>query len=320
MYDFIAIDFETANRHMNSACSLGLAAVLQGEIVERGYWLIQPPTSYFSPENTAIHGLTFSDVRQAETFPGIWGKVASYFAEASYVIAHNVHFDLSVLRECADTYRLTIPDFRYLDSIRIASTVKNTRGHSLSACARYFQINPGCHHNALDDAVTCAQIVLSCLKATGSSGLEDYLKRYPQVQSQCFVNLHPFQTFCQDSHSRRRFPNVKVSELTAASQELDPSHPLYQKNVTFTGELRSLDRAEAMQMVVDVGGVVKTSVSKKTHYLVIGVPDPQFIGEDGLSSKERKARELNAGGAQIILLSEKEFLELLRPSAQNGED
>ena len=74
-----------------------------------------------------------------------------------------------------------------------------------------------------------------------------------------------------------------------------------------------LDREEAMQLVVNAGGVIKSSVSRKTQILVVGSPDPKFAGEDGMSTKERKARELNAQGCSIQILTEKEFLELLRP-------
>ena len=40
MYDFIAIDFETATTDMNSACSLGLVCVDKFEIKDKKYFFI----------------------------------------------------------------------------------------------------------------------------------------------------------------------------------------------------------------------------------------------------------------------------------------
>ncbi len=313
MYDFIAIDFETANRHLNSACSIGLAAVRQGEIVETAYHLIQPPTPVFAPENVRIHGITWENVREAKPFPAVWEQLAPFFEQAAWVIAHNVRFDLSVLRDCADTYQLSLPDFSYLDSIRIASAIKHTRGYSLTECARFFHVDPGCHHQALDDAVACARIVLACLRVSACPDLAAYRKAYPQLRAHCFRELTPFQSFSREPDSRRHFSSVRISDITAETQDFDPHNPLYQKNVVFTGDLLSLDREEAMQLVVNAGGVIKSSVSRKTQILVVGSPDPKFAGEDGMSTKERKARELNAQGCSIQILTEKEFLELLRP-------
>lgn len=53
MYDFVTIDFETANNNLNSACSLGIVAVKDLEIVEREYYLIKPPTNNFNNDNIA---------------------------------------------------------------------------------------------------------------------------------------------------------------------------------------------------------------------------------------------------------------------------
>ncbi len=67
------------------------------------------------------------------------------------------------------------------------------------------------------------------------------------------------------------------------------------KTVVFTGTLEKLGRAEAKQIVEEQGGKVASSVSAKTHYLVVG-------GSPG--SKAKKAEEL---GVKVLL--EPEFLE-----------
>ncbi|MBK7642323.1 MAG: NAD-dependent DNA ligase LigA [Planctomycetes bacterium] len=67
------------------------------------------------------------------------------------------------------------------------------------------------------------------------------------------------------------------------------------QTVVFTGTLEKLGRNEAKQIVEDQGGKVASSVSAKTHFLVVG-------GSPG--SKAKKAQEL---GVKVLL--EPEFLE-----------
>ena len=48
MKDFVAIDFETANRERTSICSVGLVRVENGDIREKIYRLIRPYPDYYS--------------------------------------------------------------------------------------------------------------------------------------------------------------------------------------------------------------------------------------------------------------------------------
>ena len=78
-----------------------------------------------------------------------------------------------------------------------------------------------------------------------------------------------------------------------------------------TGELHSLSRRDAMQKIVNVGGIVRSSVSTKTNYLIVGKQDKELVGEDGLSSKQEDALALIKNGKPIKIINESEFLELL---------
>lgn len=65
-------------------------------------------------------------------------------------------------------------------------------------------------------------------------------------------------------------------------------------------------------MAVNVGAIVKSSVSRKTDYLVVGQQDKVLVGEDGMSTKEEKAYDLNAtGSANIQIIGEEEFTSLV---------
>ena len=57
MLDFVALDFETANKYKNSACSLAVITVENGQITKKAYSLIKPPFMSFDPECIEIHGI-----------------------------------------------------------------------------------------------------------------------------------------------------------------------------------------------------------------------------------------------------------------------
>src|SRR5690554_3348114 len=116
-YDFIAIDFETANQDNRSACSIGLVAVKNNNIVETYSTLIKPRYSYFDKKNISIHGITPESIKDAPSFPEVWSDIKDYFNGESIIVAHNATFDMSVLKLNLLDYELDIPDFDYVCSI-----------------------------------------------------------------------------------------------------------------------------------------------------------------------------------------------------------
>ena len=157
--NFTAIDFETANGKRNSACSLGLVRVENGEIVESRDWLISPPEMYFHPINISIHGITEEDVMNEPSFNYIWDEVEDYM-HGEMVIAHNASFDISVLRACLSTYGIPFPEFDYMCTVQISRNVwPSMVNHKLNTLADRFDISLK-HHDALEDTLACAKIAL----------------------------------------------------------------------------------------------------------------------------------------------------------------
>ena len=62
-----------------------------------------------------------------------------------------------------------------------------------------------------------------------------------------------------------------------------------------------------LQKVKDVGGIPMDTVTKDTNVLVVGQQDYRVVGEDGMSSKQKKALKLLEKGNDIEILSETEF-------------
>ncbi|MBP2655301.1 MAG: polymerase [Firmicutes bacterium] len=160
--DFIALDFETANRDQDSACSIGLAFVKDGSVVANPAWLICPPRLYFDPEFIKIHGIRPEDVEHQPSFADLWPMIKKFLVGCP-VIAHNAEFDIKVLTGTLDRYRLPHPNLNYSCTLRIArKTWPTLRRYNLAALAEHHGITFN-HHNAGEDACTCAQIALQAL-------------------------------------------------------------------------------------------------------------------------------------------------------------
>lgn len=309
MYDFVTIDFETANSSMNSACSIGLAVVKDLEIIKKEYHLIKPPSDHFRNDNIQIHGITYDDVKNSNTFDHIWQDINCYFNEV--VIAHNAQFDMSVLKCLFDTYSIPPPKFFYMDSISISKAVCSC-GNSLCDRAAFLDIDINNHHHALDDAVVCAEIVINSIKKYGAKSFLHFLLDYDPLLAKKFDKINATRSLGSTSKIPA-YSSIKISEITPSNSDYNKEHPLYGKNIVLTGELDSLERSVAMQKIVDAGGIVKSGVSTKVDFLVVGKQDKKLVGDDGLSTKEEKAYQLIAKGCAIKIINESEFLDLLQP-------
>lgn len=214
MYDFITIDFEIANKNMDSACSIGITAVKDCEIIKKEYFLINPPTPEFDIKNTNIHGITYDMVKNECSFADIWNNIKDYFEHSYFIVAHNAQFDMSVLRCCLDRYSIPLPDFDYIDSINIIRRESDSSlsSYNLESSAAYFSVDIGTHHNALDDSTTVANILIQILKNHDIVHFQDLCKHYQQY-------IHPFSKLNVNRTFYTKF-QTKYSDNTIAMQEL----------------------------------------------------------------------------------------------------
>lgn len=161
--DFAAIDFETANEHMSSVCSVGVVVVRNGTITDRFYALIQPEPNYYIYSNSKIHGLTDEDTATADIFPKIWKEIEPLI-EGLPLVAHNKGFDESCLHAVFRTYQMDYPDYRFYctlsESRRQLRYLPNHQLHTVAEDCGYMLLN---HHNALADAEACAEIAMQLL-------------------------------------------------------------------------------------------------------------------------------------------------------------
>ena len=159
------IDFETANSARGSICSVGIALIVDGEIVETHERLIKPHAScsYFDPFNIGIHGITGMAVRNSPEFhdlvPWLWN-----YLQADLVIAHNAAFDMSALRAVADLYAIPYPTLDYFCTYKAAAQIwPELYNHKLDTVSAHIG-HRFKHHNAEADAEAAGKVLLAMLK------------------------------------------------------------------------------------------------------------------------------------------------------------
>jgi DNA polymerase III subunit epsilon len=169
---FCAIDFETADKGADSACSVGLVRVEDGRVVETAVQLLRPfrfdGGDLFSPmpaqfEFTRIHKITPAMVADQPTFAEAWPKLSRLVEGVDFLAAHNAPFDSGVLAACCAAARLPVPKQRFVCTVRLARATWSIYPTKLSDVCAKLSI-PLNHHEALSDASACARIVIEAHK------------------------------------------------------------------------------------------------------------------------------------------------------------
>lgn len=172
--NFTAIDFETANNHAASACSVGMVKVRDGRVVDRAGWLIRPPAGFdrMLEWNTRIHGITATDIVDAAPWAEQLDALLS-FVDGDVLAAHNAGFDMGVLRAACEASALEAPSLRYACSLRVARKTYRLDSYRLPAAAMAAGFEDFAHHDALADAEACAAIMVHAAKRHDAADLDE---------------------------------------------------------------------------------------------------------------------------------------------------
>ncbi|MDO4174489.1 MAG: 3'-5' exonuclease [Eubacteriales bacterium] len=173
---FTAIDFETANASMLSACSIGVVEFENNVPVRETITLIRPPEEYnkFNWYNVRIHGIKASMVKHAPTFDQVWDSIRSSI-ENQTVICHNAAFDTVVLCKLLEYYGIPIPEFDYVCTVKVSQLIwPEMENHKLDTVCNDLHIRLN-HHEALSDARACGLIFAEALKSQHCSEIRELM-------------------------------------------------------------------------------------------------------------------------------------------------
>ena len=286
---YTVVDTETTglDPQKNRLIEIAAIRIRGGKETARFETLIKPGRK-LSKKITEITGITDEDLRDAP-MPQDALQQFMDFLQDDIIVAHNANFDVNFIYDSLQRCALPPLKNNFVDTLRLAKFVLPCmEDYKLSSLANYYQIPQPVAHRALADCETTAQLLQK---------LEEDIKARS-------IDLTQYQKKGYSSQS-------KVAGITAEPGYEKPDSPLYGKRCVFTGELDSMTRREAAQLVVNIGGFCTDKVSKKTDYLITG-RDEYHIGENaGLGAKMSQANELIQGGAELRIITESDFLEML---------
>lgn len=167
MLDFVAIDFETANRTPGSICSVGAVRVRNGRVVDTFTTLVKPPTGgRFT--FTYLHGIDATKVRNAPT----WAEVSprlSAFVGGDTVVAHNASFDLTRWRKADREARVPKRAVNYLCTWgAVSAAMPDLPNHKLPTVAAALGVPQSQHHDSTDDARVTAGVLVALTERAGA--------------------------------------------------------------------------------------------------------------------------------------------------------
>lgn len=283
--DFVAIDFETANHQLDSACSLGIVSVKKGVIEYQHEYLINPEC-IFDENNIMIHGITPSVVEKAPTFPEIWDEIYEII-NGRIVFAHAADFDISVLKAMINRYNLKIPSIEIGCTLRVAKIAfKDILPNcKLNTISQYLQIEHN-HHNGLSDALVCYYMI-------------KYVEKMYRVYD--VVDLFNDLSLVFGKYNENEYTKVR-NRLKLKTKDIIKD-VLKGMVVCFTGKPKSLTKNHFINLVLSYGGVVSKDYNHRIDiYVVFQNPAKKDL------EKLNKVREVK----DIKVYTEEEFMELVK--------
>lgn len=301
--DFCAIDFETANSFRGSPCAVGLARVVDGRLADTYRRLMRPPEGYddFAAFNVKLHGITRDMVAREPRFGDILPEIVA-FADGLPFVAHNAAFDMSVIRNACGASEIAWPQASYACTLVLSRLTWKLLSYSLPWVAEAAGVELDNHHDPEADALAAASIMVAIAREHGAASLDELLS----ATGVPLGSLVPGDWY---GCLRNGFTHL----VPVANQNADPNNPFYGREIVFTGELSSMTKPTAFQVVASVGARPCHNVTKRTSILVMGYQDASVLRPgECLSGKARRAEELRAAGQAIEIMCEADFLQNLK--------
>lgn len=174
--NFTAIDVETANYSRASICSVGMCKVRDGQIVLSTSWLVDPPGGQtFERSNISKHGITAADLEEARSWVDSLSAILEFADGDDF--AHHSMFDRQAIEQACVLSGLKVPALTSIDTQALAEALLPIERFTLKDVARSLALPPFKHHNAEEDAVTCARVLIEL--ARSHRGLDDLFSSTP---------------------------------------------------------------------------------------------------------------------------------------------
>lgn len=173
--DFVAIDFETANPKRASVCQIGIAKIRSGIVTHQATMYVMPPEGHqhFAPRNISIHGITRRMIDGAPDWPEVLPRITK-FAGSLPLVGHNVSVERSIIVQASEASGIEAPEFDYLCSQKLAQhRLPDADSYRLNNLVEALNLATFTHHDAGEDAVACANLVIHIARTEGITDLAE---------------------------------------------------------------------------------------------------------------------------------------------------
>ena len=302
--DYVIIDLETTG--LDFSCDiieLSALKIKNGKISAEFSSLVQP-LPFFSFKDNSYHyidsyitdltGITDDMLAAASSLKQVAPSFFDFIGD-SLVVGHNIaSFDSNFLYDAFEKVLDKPFQNDFVDTMRLSRwLLPELSHHRLADLAEYYNIEYSVMHRGLADC----NITNQCYNFLKQEAINKY------------NSLDSFYTYVKNKLSKKAYA-LNAKDITTTNQNFDVSNPLYNAVCVFTGTLDKMPRRQAMQIVVDLGGKVGDTVTKKTNFLVLGNNDFCSTIKDGKSAKQKKAEKLSLEGQDISIISEDVFYEM----------
>ena len=285
--DYCVLDTETTglSAYYDEVIEIGILRVRDNVIVDQYSQLIHPEYK-ISSFITALTGITNDMVEGMPPIQDIKDEVLSFLGD-DVILGHNTSFDIRFLNE---GFQQSINN-PYMDTLQFARKVyPELKHHGLSDLTEYLGLSNN-EHRSIADCIATKELYDAVKSTMAEKGLK-------------IENLWT-------GHRSHGGKGIDISTIIPETFEIDEDGFFYGKHVVFTGKLEKMLRQDAMQIIVNLGGLLDKSVTKQTNYLILGNNDYNAILKGEKSSKHKKAEKLKLEGQDIEIIDEFTFYDIL---------
>lgn len=288
---YIIFDIETTglDSSYDEIIEIGAIRIENNKVVSQFQSLVKP-NRQVNDYITELTGITNDMLIDAPKIKEVLPQFMEFVGN-EILIGHNVNFDINFIYDnlYRNNYKVLTNDF--IDTMRLArKLLPELSHHRLIDIAEYFNVDYSNNHRSLRDC----EITLSIYEKLKLLAIE----KYGELDS--FKNAFKKHTSA-----------TRAKDIVTTNTEFDIDNLFYGKYVAITGTLEKLQRKDAMQIIVNLGGYCEDNVTKKTNYLILGNNDYNPILRGKKSSKLIKAENLKLEGKDIEIISENVFYDII---------
>lgn len=284
--DYCVIDTETTglSSYYDEIIEVGILKIRDGKVVDQYSQLIKPNNA-IDDFITYLTGITNKMLVNQPSIKEVEGEILDFLGD-DIIVGHNTSFDIRFLNA---SFKETLKN-EYMDTMIFSRKIyPQLPHHRLSDLAKFLNLANN-QHRALADCITTYQLYETIKSTMDERGLK------LSDLWQCHSSGHP---------------GIDIKAIKPKSNEIDEDNFFYGKHVVFTGKLEKMLRKDAMQIIVDLGGILDKSVNKNTNYLILGNNDYSAVLHGEKSNKHKKAEKLKMEGNDINIIDEFTFYDII---------